>query len=193
MQQTKVINFFAGSGAGKSTAAAALFAEMKQQGLDVELVREYVKDWAWTGRKIGPYDQLYIFGKQAHAEAKMYNILRYVVTDSPILLGPFYEEYHTGQIITRPSALAFLKYAEAHGVTYYNYFLERTKPFNPRGRYETEEQAREIDMALKQWLHNMNIPFETVSVSDRERTGYILSSLGLKPAFTAQGNKPGEE
>lgn len=192
MKQTKVINFFAGSGAGKSTAAAALFAEMKMMGLDVELVREYVKDWAWTGRKIGPYDQLYIFGKQAHSEAEKYNILGYIVTDSPYLLGPFYEEYHTGEIITRPSALAFMKYAEAHGVSYYNFFLERTKPFNPNGRYETEDQARKIDVQLKNWLHTMNIPFTTVSVSDRERTGYILSSLGLTAA-EAQGNKPGEE
>lgn len=191
--KTKVINFFAGSGAGKSTIAAALFAEMKCMGLEVELIREYVKDWAWTGRKIGVYDQFYITAKQIHEESQKYNILEYLCTDSPILLGAFYEEYHHGIIITRPAVLNFLKYAESQGVTYYNFFLERTKPFNPNGRYETEEQARKIDMALKSWLHNMNIPFTTVSVSDRERVSYILSSLGLNTPAEAQGTKPGEE
>jgi len=41
--KTKVINLFAGPGAGKSTTAAGLFAEMKRANVDVELVTEYVK------------------------------------------------------------------------------------------------------------------------------------------------------
>lgn len=192
--QTKVINLFAGSGAGKSTTAAALFAESKCLGLEVELVREYVKDWAWTGRKIGMYDQFYITAKQIHEESQKYNKVEYIYSDSPVLLGAFYEEYHHGIIITRPAVFNFMKLAESQGISYYNFFLERTKPFNPKGRYETEDQARKIDVALKQWLHNQNISFTTVSCSDRERVSYILSSLGLNtmPTVETQGAKPGE-
>lgn len=191
--QTKVINLFGGSGTGKSTVAAALFAEMKQMGLHVELVREYVKGWAWENKKINIYDQFYITAKQIHEESKIYNILEYIVTDSPVLLGAFYEEYYHKVQIVRPAVLNFLREAEARGVQYYNYFLERNKPFDPRGRYETEDQARNIDVALKSWLNKINMPFTAVSVSDRERTGYILSSLGLTTAAEHQGNKPGED
>lgn len=190
---TNVISLYAGSGAGKSTTAADLYAKMKQLGLHVELVREYVKDWAWDGRKIGIYDQVYIFGKQAHAESKLYDIVDYIVTDSPVLLGAFYEEYYHKVQIVRPAVLNFLREAEARGVQYFNYFLERNKPFDPRGRYETEDQARNIDVALKSWLNKINMPFTAVSVSDRERTGYILSSLSLTTAAEHQGNKPGED
>jgi len=48
---TRVINLLGGPGVGKSTAAAKLFAKYKDEGKSVELVREYVKDWAWEGRK----------------------------------------------------------------------------------------------------------------------------------------------
>ena len=125
MEQTKVINLFGGSGAGKSTTAALLFAQMKQMGLHVELVREYVKDWAWENRKIGLYDQIYITAKQIHAEAKKYHIITYIVTDSPVLLGAFYEEYYHKVQIVRPAVLNFLREAEARGVQYYNYYLSR--------------------------------------------------------------------
>ena len=55
-----------------------------------------------------------------------------------------------------------MKLAEENGVKYYNYFLERTTPFNPKGRYETEKEAKEIDVKLKNWLHNINMPTITV-------------------------------
>lgn len=43
-KKTVVISLIGGSGVGKSTTAAAVFAEMKNQKMDAELVREYVKE-----------------------------------------------------------------------------------------------------------------------------------------------------
>jgi ATP:corrinoid adenosyltransferase len=91
---TKVINMFGGSGIGKSTTAAGLYHQMKLQGLNVELVREYVKGWAWAGTKVNTYDQVYIFGKQARSEYMLYGKVDYIVTDSPILLSPIYDRYY---------------------------------------------------------------------------------------------------
>lgn len=63
-RKTTIINLYGGHGSGKSTSAAYYYYVMKKDGLNVELVRQYVKDWAWEGRKITTNDQIYFLGKQ---------------------------------------------------------------------------------------------------------------------------------
>jgi ABC-type multidrug transport system ATPase subunit len=65
---TTIINLFGGPGSGKSTTAAYLYAGLKNQGVNAELIREYVKDWAYESRTVGVFDQLYFFGKQVRRE-----------------------------------------------------------------------------------------------------------------------------
>ena len=52
---TLVVNFFAGPGAGKSSMAAGLFAELKFRGVNCELATEYAKDKVWEG-SLGVFD-----------------------------------------------------------------------------------------------------------------------------------------
>ena len=61
--KTTIVNFFGGPGIAKSTDSAALYAEMKRSGYDVELVREVAKKWAIQGREINCFDQMAIIGK----------------------------------------------------------------------------------------------------------------------------------
>ncbi len=114
--KTKVISLFGGSGLGKSTLAAGLFYQMKMQGLHTELVREYVKQWAWDNIKVGKFDQIYLTGKQAKAESRLYNKVDYIVTDSPILLSPIYETFYSGSSVVLPSIKLFLELAAREGV-----------------------------------------------------------------------------
>jgi len=58
---TKYINIFGGPGAGKSTTAALLFAEMKSGGFKVELVTEVAKDFVWEDRSTTLSIQPYIY------------------------------------------------------------------------------------------------------------------------------------
>jgi nicotinamide riboside kinase len=175
---TKVINMFGGSGIGKSTTAAGLYHQMKLQGLNVELVREYVKGWAWAGTKVNTYDQVYIFGKQARSEYMLYGKVDYIVTDSPILLSPIYDRYYNGDdAMIEDAALRFIKKAEKNGVQHINFLLERQKAFNPEGRYETEEQAKAVDVYVKNFLDSNQVNYHTLACSDEERINYILNVL----------------
>lgn len=177
-KQTKVINMFGGSGIGKSTTAAGLYHEMKQRGLNVELVREYVKGWAWAGTKVNTYDQVYIFGKQARSEYMLYGKVDYIVTDSPILLSPIYDRYYNGDdAMIEDAALRFIAKASKNGVTHINFLLERMKAFNPEGRYETEEQAKAVDVFVKNFLYEHQVDYHTLACSDEERIKYILDVL----------------
>lgn len=174
---TTVINLLGGSGLGKSTTACGLFYHMKMMGMNVELVREYVKNWAWEGKKITPYDQPYIFGKQVAYESRLYGKVDYVVTDSPLITGAMYELFYTGNSLTLKPYLDFTALAEKNGVRYINLLLKRKKPFDPRGRYETEEQARGVDNLIEHKLEELGIPFSVIDCDDKDRVEYILGML----------------
>lgn len=166
MKKTNIISLFAGSGCGKSTTAAGLFYQMKQQGLDAELVTEYVKTWAWEGKKINKYDQIYIFGKQFKRESTLYGKVDYIITDSPILLSPIYEEFYSGSSVVQSAALELISRAEQDGISRYNFFLKRNKPFKQEGRYETEETAKQVDQFVLKKMDNYNQPLIQLNSDD---------------------------
>lgn len=180
MNKTYVINLFGGSGLGKTTTSFGLAYEMKLRGLHMELVREYIKSWAWQGRKVQPFDQAYIFGKQSQAEAQLYGKVDFIVTDSPLLLAPIYEKFYSGESVVEPAVLSFLAKAKKHGVEHINFLLKRQKAFDPRGRYETEETARQVDDAVLQQLKAWGILFYEVDAPDDRRVEFILDVVSSK-------------
>jgi nicotinamide riboside kinase len=165
---TLVVNLFGGPGVGKSTTAAWMFSELKNRKVNCELVREYVKDWAWEERKISPLNQLHFLGEQAYRESLLYGKVDIVVTDSPIILSPFYQQHYTDQDYLLQPAVSFMKHASsAYKVDYLNVLLKRTKPYFAKGRYETEEQAKNIDVQLVKWFEKHNIPYVNADFNDK--------------------------
>lgn len=164
---TLVINLFGGSGIGKSTVAAELYSELKRRGINAELVREYVKHWAWNNRQVGEYDQLYLLGKQSQAEAQLYGKVDMIVTDSPVLLAGVYAKFRWDGVADYVdlAAKGFVQHAINNGIVHMNFTLNRNKPFDPRGRYETEEQSREIDGFIRDYLKD---PFGYVDIPANE-------------------------
>lgn len=176
-KKTKVINLFGSPAVGKSTTAAELYSVMKKKDLNVELVREYVKAWAWENRKINRYDQIYFFGKQVRHETLLYGRVDFLITDSPVLLASFYEEYYFHQRIILPSALNFIKDAKTEGIEYYDFWLERIEDFDPEGRYHTEEQANELHKDLNEWLKDCGVNLMSTGNSTEDRVDEILKVI----------------
>jgi nicotinamide riboside kinase len=174
---TTVINLYGGPGTGKSTLSAELFHKMKRQGLEVELVREYVKDWAWDGRQIKKFDQIYLLAKQARRESVLYGKVQYIITDSPITLAGFYAEHYLDQKFVTSAAKAFLELARGNEVDHRHYFLKRFKKYNPKGRYETEEQALDVDVKMRQYLTANEIPYVDIDSMDQLKADHVLKTL----------------
>ena len=172
---TKVINLFGASGVGKSTTAAATFAKFKLQGFHAELVSEYVKTWAWMSIKPGKFDQVYLFGKQARRESILYDKVDYIITDSPLWLSAFYEQRYIGREIISPAVHNFMEYAKEHGVMHYNFWLHRNKPYDSRGRFESEEESNENHQLLRKFLDKHSVHLENVDVEDRDRANFIYN------------------
>lgn len=150
-----IISLYAGPGAGKSTSAAYIYAKLKNEGVNAELVREYVKDWAWEKRPIGVFDQFYFLGKQIRRESMLLERVDVIVTDSPVWLVAYYADRHSEPFIRQgaeSAVMAYYEQARVNGHTHIHGWITRSKDYNPEGRYETQEQAEDIDNELQKFL-----------------------------------------
>lgn len=171
------ICLYGGPGAGKTVEAAKIFAAMKIQHRKIELVQEWIKMWAYEKKAPESFDQVYIFSKQQRAEDRVLRQHRvdYIVSDSPIFLSACYaKKFQT------PGWRQLMELSDIFD----EYFpplhinvLRGSKPYDPEGRYQTEQQAHEIDAFVKQQLVETGKPFysfETVEID------VLNSLLGIK-------------
>lgn len=158
-----VVNLFGGPGSGKSTMAARVFSELKEIGHNAELVTEYAKDLTWQKSTYVLGNQIHIFGEQQHRLWRLQEGVDIVVTDSPLVQGLLY---------CKPSeTFTKLVLEEVGKFDNINIRLKRTKPYNPKGRNQTEEEARNLDLEI----------------------GILLLRLGVKPDIYVDGNKNSTE
>ena len=174
---TYVVNLFGGPGCGKSTLSAELFVRLKRRRVSCELVREYVKDWAWEGRPITGFDQFYVVGKQIRKESILYGKVDLVVTDCPIWNSAFYESHYEGTRHLSELCHAYHSYAAEHEVQHLNFLLRRKKEYDPRGRYQNEEQARAIDVAMEAFLNENKLAYTVCDGDEGGQSGQILDAL----------------
>lgn len=145
-----IINLFGGPGTGKSTSAAYLYSLLKQNGHSAELIREYVKDWAWEGRKISLYDQYYFIGKQIRLESMLFNKVDYIITDCPVRMIGYYTQKYAPAISKDIYRLidCYEEQAYKDGHTHKNIFLHRSKAYKTEGRYQSEDEAIAMDTEI---------------------------------------------
>lgn len=168
---TMVVNLYGGPGTGKSTTAAALFSLLKQRGVNAELVTEYAKDVVWEGRDYLLSDQIYLFAKQNRKMVRLYGQVEMVVTDSPLLLSYYYS--------ANEHILGLIR-QEMQRARQLHIMLKRVKPYIAAGRYQTEEEARNIDDALRRMLNELEIPYHEVVAdgSAAEKIAALINSKG---------------
>ena len=156
MKNTLIVNLLGGSGVGKSTNSARLFAMLKENGIDCELVTEYAKDMVWEGRK-GVFDyQPYLFGKQLYRIQRVLGKVDVIITDSPILLSVVYDKEGNENF----KQYVIDKFNQFNNL---NVYLTRVVPFNPNGRNEKNvEEAKVIDNKIVQVLNENNISYISV-------------------------------
>lgn len=177
--KTKVINLYGGPGTGKSTLAAAIFAELKFRGVNCEYVQEYAKDKAWefgTNHLGVPkvfQAQEYIFGKQHFRLRRCAQDVDVIVTDCPLFLGLIY----TPEDFPLPSLRPLIR--EAYELyDNLNIFLVRNKPYNPKGRFQTEDKAKELDINVKNMLDKQDVPYHIINAG-RKAVDEIVGLLTL--------------
>lgn len=156
------INLFGGPGTGKSTTAADVFVKMKKQHLNVEQVIEYAKSRVYEEHwSIFP-DQIYIFAKMLRQYNRYDGKVDYVVCEAPLLLGAAYARYYEHEY----TAFEALVLEAVNKMNNLNIVLERTVPYQPKGRNQDLQEAEALDRMVLEVLDDYDQPYHTVKVGD---------------------------
>ena len=181
---TKVINFFAGPGAGKSTAATGVFSHLKQKGILCEYVSEYAKDLVWEGTDVLLQNQIHVFAEQFRRQWRLMGKVDYVITDSPLLLSAVYFNRWRQETETWLTE-SFCNLTEDYFIEAFNqfdnlnWFIRRDKPYVPKGRIQTEKEAHEVDGEVANTLKDYVIPYYTTT-SNRAIDDVVNEILSLE-------------
>ena len=175
-----VVNLFGSPGSGKSTGAAYIFSQLKLHNINCELVTEYVKDMVWEENTCAVNNQLYLLGNQYYRLCRLQGKVDVVITDSPLPLNIIYnpDKEMYGNCF---NDLVINVFDSFHNV---NYFVNRCKPYNPKGRIQSEEESKQLAVDIKNLLKKNNIPI--ISEIEGKQSDYdkivkeILSLLELR-------------
>ena len=169
---TKVVNFFAGPGAGKSTCATGCFAALKRKTINCEYVSEYAKELTWKRSFDTLQDQFHVFGEQHLRQSSMIGKVEFLLTDSPLILSHVYADRNYPQSFHDTVMWAFKQYDNV------NFFVKRRATFNQEGRKHTLEQSIEKDSEIELLLIENNIPFDVI-YTDGDHVAQVLGRLGV--------------
>jgi hypothetical protein len=175
--KTKVVNFVSGAGAGKSLMSAMTFAELKMRHIKAEYVQEYAKTLVWQKR----FDEL---DNQYHVSTEQYRMIKsvdgavdYIVCDSGLIIGVFYNRYHKTNVcdVQKTEQMLLNKMTEFDNIYI---FLERNPefPFEQEGRIQDEQEAKLIDKQFKNLLEELKLPYKSF-LSSRESIPKILDYI----------------
>lgn len=186
--KTPTINLFGGPSAGKSTVATGVFSLLKQHGVSCELVTEFAKDLTWENRFKTMTNQRYIFGKQYHRQWRIRDQVKVIITDSPLLLSLHYQPEHYKVSFTKEVLEAWNEFTNV------NFFVNRIKEYDTKGRTQNELEAKEIDYSLRTTLRLVNEPFEDISgdyIGINTVTSKIIKQFDKVLNFRFTGSKNG--
>lgn len=154
------INIFGGPGVGKSTMAAYIYSYFKMNHYRIELVQEFVKSWAYEGKTISSFDQLYLFSRQVRMEdIALRNGVDLIVTDSPIYLSACYAMMSK---FCRHESLTQLAKEFDDIYPSINLLINRGNKYDIHGRYQDEKEAIEIDSVIISYLDHNNIAYTVI-------------------------------
>ena len=142
-----LVNLYGAPGAGKSPGAAYIFSQLKMRGINAELVTEFAKDKVWEESKEVFNNQAYIFGKQYFRISRCADKVDVIITDSPLLLSTIYND---NPILGEEFNNVVRNVANSYDSI--NYYITRVKEYNPKGRFQSEEESDAIADRVKDML-----------------------------------------
>lgn len=172
----KLINFFGGPAARKSTLAAATYVALKEHGQTVDLVREYATYLILAGREAQlKQDQLSVLAKQHHLQCILRGRVDFAVTDSPLPLNAVYSN-------NVPGAFEDLVFGYFNQFDNLNFFLEVDwDTYIEDNRIHTKPEAQEKHEEIRELLTHRGIPFQVLPIgSTADRVASVVQTLALQ-------------
>lgn len=180
------ISFWGGPGAGKTSMASKLYAEMKARSYKVHFSEESINPWIYQGR-VPPkgYDDLLLFAQQIHTEEVCLNPRKpgakspradFIITDCPPLMCCVYNRHRKV-----PYHDQLVEIALAYENTYpsVHIFVDRPRDYDKSSRFHTREEAEEIDQEMKDCLDQHQLEYRLFHVTKAiQVVRYVLDKIG---------------
>lgn len=169
------ICLYGGPGCGKSSVAAGLFYQLKIKGYNIELVNEYIKDWAYEKRIPKSFQQVYIFAKQLNKEDLLFPNVDIIITDSPVILNTVYSKkngFKGWELLVNMGLLYEEQFPGLH------IFLDRDDiAYKAEGRYHNYDESIEMDNLILEML-NKYLKYKVIpSKNFDEILNYVLKNI----------------
>lgn len=174
--ETYVINVFGEPSAGKSVLSSRIFTLLKCMGYNVEYLQEFAKQKLYEHADKVFSCEPYIFGKQLFRQQAISDNVDIIVTDSPILLPPFYESDEKRKKILFDLALNYF-----NDFNNLNIFVRRTHKYQNEGRFQTEQEANIISNEIINFLKEQQIPTCILpsDITDEELLKWLNSQIEI--------------
>jgi hypothetical protein len=159
---TKVINIIGGPGCEKSLFTSAIILYLHLHHKTVELIPDYAKSLVWQK----DYDALRNQYSIAQHQFEMLELLdgqvQFLVTESSLPQSLYYNEFYPDNICdTGKTRKQILEWYKQHNNV--NIMVERgDRKYNHTGRFQDEEQAREVDRSMRTLLRREAISYTTL-------------------------------
>lgn len=157
---TKVINIIGGPGSEKSLFTSAIILYLHLHHKTVELIPDYAKSLVWRKDFEALRNQYQIAQQQFQMLELLDGQVQYLVTESSLPQVLYYNEFYPDNICdvgkTRKQILEW--YRQHNNV---NVMVERgsERKYIHTGRFQDEEQAKEVDRGMRALLRREGLPF----------------------------------
>lgn len=156
---TKVINIIGGPGSDKSLFSAAIVLYLSLRGKTVETIPDYAKTLVWQQNFEVLKNQYYIAQRQFDMLSLIDGQVHFLITECSLPQLLFYNENYADNICdvakTRDQILQW--YRQNDNI---NVVVQRgDKNYVRTGRFQDEEQAKEVDKGLLRILQREHLPY----------------------------------
>ncbi|MCZ8252030.1 MAG: hypothetical protein O9318_06145 [Hylemonella sp.] len=157
---TKVINIIGGPGSDKSLFTGAILLYLHLHHKTVELIPDYAKSLVWQKDFDALRNQYRIAQQQFQMLSLLDGQVQYLVTESSLPQVLYYNEFYPENICdvgkTRKQIVEW--YRQFNNV---NILVERAdeRKYIHTGRFQDEEQAKEVDRGMRALLRREGLPF----------------------------------
>lgn len=156
---TKVINIIGGPGCDKSLFSSAIILNLNLRHKSVEQIPDYAKSLVWQKNFEALRNQYMVAQRQFEMLDLLDGQVQYLVTECALMQVLYYNETYRENICdvvkTREHILEWY-----HRHDNINILVERgDKKYVHTGRFQNEDEARQIDRELRSTLEREEIPF----------------------------------
>lgn len=166
-----------------TVTCALLFARLKiKTNYSIEYIQEVAKSLVWEEDFELLDNQYWVSTKQYRLLNSLQNKLDLIITDGCLLHGIYYNRNNENNVSNVQKTEDFIK-SSFDKFNNINIFLERSPAleYEQAGRYQTEEEAKSIDLFFKTYLDQHQIPYQSFPVQGEDNIDqmidYILSQL----------------